>query len=211
MDKSKGKVAVNKILFILLVLTIFLQAAYFLQKERLNSGLTNSLNSIFSFSRGQNNRLSAEVDELSALIAEREASILELSRDKESFRSEVTDLKLQLAQFKRLLKQAGQEKNSFQARNEELAKEISGLKEDLRLYSGRISNKGEAKVALARRKKALSELRRRMSDLRVQARAQNKRITMVLGNQGYLFKEGKTTFSREDTIRLEKIVVIKGK
>ena len=206
---SRTKVAISKSILILLFVTIFLQAAYFLQKEWSISGLINSLGSRLSFVRGQNSQLMSELEQLASLIEEREVSLLELSRDKESFRSEVVDLKLQLAQFKRLLEQADKEKKDLQVKNEGLTKDVSSLKEDLRVWSGEISDQSEAKLVLARRTQSLKELRRRMSDLRTKARARIKTITMVLGNQGYLTKDGKTTYTGDDTIKLEKIVVIK--
>lgn len=220
---SSAKVAISKSIIVLLFVTIFFQAAYVLQKERLSlqeehsiSGLISSLGSKFSFVLGQNkqldsqnSQLKSELKELASLISEREDSLLELSRDKESFRTEVVDLKLQLAQFKRLLDQADKEKKDILVKNEGLTKNMSSLKEDLRIWSGEISNKGEAKLVLARRKQSLKELRTRMSDLRAEARKQIKTITMVLGNQGYLIKNGKTTYADDDTIKLEKIVVIK--
>jgi chromosome segregation ATPase len=206
---SRGKITVHKGVLALLLAVVFLQIAYFWQKERRSLGFISSVSNRFSFVNSQNRQLKAELEQLRGLIQEREESMLKISRDKEAFRSEVTDLKLQLAQFKRLLEQAEQEKKDFQVKNQDLNREISGLKEDLRLWSGEILEPSEAKPAFERRKLALRQLRKRISDLKRKTRQQVRTITMVLGNQGYLLKDGRSTYADEDTIKLEKIVVIK--
>jgi uncharacterized protein involved in tolerance to divalent cations len=120
---------------------------------------------------------------------------------------ELVQIKARLNETEKLLRQAQEEKKSFKEENAVLNKTIADLKEELRLWEGKIRSLDEKKLVTDKRSRSIREVRKRIRDLKIKAQREIDKIKMQLGNQGFVTKGGKSTFSREKTVQLEKIVV----
>jgi len=130
------------------------------------------------------------------------------AQEKEALTKEITTLKEQLVQINGLLNQAVQEKQALQTEKDSLFAELALLKEDLRLWEGKIDRLDERRMVVERRGKGMRELAKRLKTLRIKAQREIDTAKLALGNHGYMTKEGKNTFARDKVVELEKIVVI---
>ncbi len=106
-----------------------------------------------------------------------------------------------------MLDNAQKENKSLRDNNSALNVNIKKLQEEVRLWEGKIKNLDEKKMVLKRKAQSMQELNKRVNDLKTKAQKEIDAVKMQLGNNGYLTKNGKTTFSREKAVQLEKIVV----
>lgn len=133
--------------------------------------------------------------------------LVPVSYDKDTLMGELVQIKAKLAETQELLNNTTQENEALKEKNTALNKDVERLKEELRLWEGKINSLDEKKLVAEKRKQSIRELGRRIHQLKKKAQEEIDKIKMELGNQGFITKGGKTTFSREKIIQLEKIVV----
>lgn len=192
----------NKGVLILLVAAIVLAAFSIAYQHKIIRSLKRALSS------AQSERVSVDLGQLGDKLKDKKGTFVPVAYDKDTLMGELVQIKAKLAQTEDLLKQSQQEKESLREENAALNKTIAGLKEEVRLWEGKINSLDEKKLVLDKRNRSLKELRKRIWDLKVKAQREIDKIKMELGNRGFLAKGGKSTFSREKIIQLEKIVVI---
>jgi chromosome segregation ATPase len=132
---------------------------------------------------------------------------MELYKEKERSYIEVESIKSKLVKVEELLHQAQKEKKFAQQEQERLSSELAGLKEELRLWEGKIKDLSERKLVLGRKAASSKELAQRIWDLKVKTQQEVDRQELEAGNCGYIVKEGKPTFTRDKVIELKKIIV----
>jgi chromosome segregation ATPase len=130
-----------------------------------------------------------------------------MPRDKEVILAELQEVRAKLNKAEETIAEETRKKEILESQNQRLNREINSLKEELRLWEGKINNIDEKKLVLERRNRGTKELCQRIWDFKLKAQKEIDQIKMALGNQGYLTKTGKSTFSREKIVKLEKIVV----
>ncbi|MDD4954476.1 MAG: hypothetical protein PHP17_00335 [Candidatus Omnitrophica bacterium] len=138
---------------------------------------------------------------------DKKGTFVAVNYDKDTLMGELIQIKAKLAQTQEMLNAAKGENESLKQKNAALNDDINKLTGELRLWEGKITSLDEKKLVAERRTRCLKELGQRIRDLKVKAQQEVDKVKMELGNQGFITKGGKTTFSREKIIQLEKIVV----
>lgn len=186
------------VLYILLIfglfIIIFLVTHYFTllrEKGILQKALVSFENKMAEYKR--------EVD---LKEKELEEKISGLSEEKERLLKQISEIDEKLSQTQNLLAQMKQEK-------EKLSTENSILVEKTRKLEAQIYNLSEEKLELERRLSSLVELKRAMREVKL--KEYRKRIEevkkrnaegLLLGNRGYLIKDGKPTVHPKFIIRV---------
>lgn len=145
--------------------------------------------------------------DLGGKFKDKKGVFVAVNYDKDTLMGELVQIKAKLAETQDMLNAAKGENESLKEKNITLNQDIDKLKEELRLWEGRIASLDEKKLVAERRTRCLKELSQRIRDLKVKAQQEVDKVKMELGNQGFITKGGKTTFSREKIIQLEKIIV----
>lgn len=195
------KANMNKGVLILLISVIVLGAFLIIYQQRIIRSLKGAL------SGAQSERVSVDLGPLGDKLKGKKGTFVAVGYDKDTLMVELAQIKAKLNETEDLLRQAQEEKESLKEENAVLNKTVAGLKEELRLWEGKIKSLDEKKLVIEKRSQSIKELRKRIWDLKVKAQREIDKIKMQLGNQGFLTKGGKSTFSREKTVQLEKIVV----
>ena len=137
----------------------------------------------------------------------KEGTLAVVKKSEATIKLEMEELKVKLNQTEAQLDEANKQKEALQQENVNINGQLAALKEELRLWQGQINNLEEKKMVLERRAKGWKELKKRISDFNLKAQKELDRIKMELGNQGYITKQGKTTFSHKNIVELEKIII----
>ncbi|MFA5338188.1 MAG: hypothetical protein WC330_07635 [Candidatus Omnitrophota bacterium] len=195
------KANMNKGLLIFLIAAVVLGAFLIIHQQKIIRSLKRALSSTKS------ETVSVDLGQVGDKLKGKKGTFVAVSYDKDTLMVELAQIKAKLNETEKLLKQAQEEKESLKEENAVLNKTVADLKEELRLWEGKIRSLDEKKLVTDRRNKGIKELRKRIWDLKVKAQREIDKIKMQLGNQGFLTKGGKSTFSREKTVQLEKIVV----
>jgi len=191
----------SKGVLILLVSVIVLAVFLVIHQHKIIRSLKEALSS------AQNETVNVDLGPLGNKLKDKKGTFALVKYDKDTLMGELLQIKAKLAETEGLLRQAQQENESLKEENAALTGAIAGLKEELRLWEGKINSLDEKKLVIKKRNQSLRELSKRIWDLKTRAQREIDKIKMELGNQGFLTKGGKTTFSREKIIQLEKIVV----
>ncbi len=195
------KANLSKGLSIILVSAVVLGIFLIVHQQRIIKSLKEAL------SLGQSDKVSVDLGQLGGKLKSKNGVFVAASYDKNTLMGELVEMRARLKEAENLLQQAQLEKTSLKEENAKLSKTISDLKDELRLWEGKINSLDEKKLAMQKRSQSLKELRKRLWDLKIKTQQKIDKIKMQLGNNGFLTKAGKSTFSREKTIQLEKIVV----
>ncbi len=195
------KANMNKGVLILLISAIALGAFLIIYQQKIIRSLKRAL------SGAQSERVSVDLGPLGDKLKGKKGTFVAVGYDKDTLMVELAQIKAKLNETEDLLRQAQEEKESLKEENAVLNKTVAGLKEELRLWEGKIKSLDEKKLVIEKRSQSIKELRKRIWDLKVKAQREIDKIKMQLGNQGFLTKGGKSTFSREKTVQLKKIVV----
>ncbi|MCK9615254.1 MAG: hypothetical protein M0R48_07120 [Candidatus Omnitrophica bacterium] len=195
------KANMSKGLLIILISAIVLGAFLIVYQQKIIRSLRRALSSAPS------ERVSVDLGQLGDKLKGKKGAFVAVSYDKDTLMVELAQIKAKLNATEDLLKQAQEEKEFLKEENAALNKTVAGLKEELRLWEGKINSLDEKKLFTARRSQSIKELSKRIWDLKVKTQREIDKIKMQLGNQGFLTKGGKSTFSREKIVQLEKIVV----
>jgi chromosome segregation ATPase len=196
---KKGNV--NKGMLILLISATVLAVFLIIYQQK----IIRSLKAALSSSQGE--KISVDLGELGNKLKDKKGAFVAVNYDKDTLMGELVQIKAKLAETEGMLRQAQEEKSSLEEENAALNKTINGLKDELRLWEGKINSLDEKKLAVGKRKQSLRELNKRIWELKSRAQREIDNIKMELGNHGFLTKGGKSTFSREKTIKLETIIV----
>ncbi|MFA5008148.1 MAG: hypothetical protein WC546_02885 [Candidatus Omnitrophota bacterium] len=195
-----NKASANKGVLIFLIAAIVLGVFLIIHQQNIIGSLKRALNLVQNEASGTSLEQAGDKPN-----ARPRASVV--NNDKYALMAELTQIKAKLNEAEDLLKQAQQEKDSLKQENATLSNAVAGLKEELRLWEGKISSLDERKLVTQRRNQSVRELRKRIWDLKAKAQREIDIVKMQLGNQGFLSRGGKSTFSREKIVQLEKIVV----
>jgi len=193
-NTSKGVV-------ILLIAAIVLAVILVVYQHKIIRSLKRAL------SLAQGERVSVDLGQLGDKFKDKKGTLVAVNYDKDTLMGELIQVKAKLAEAESMLRQAQEEKESLKEENAALNKAVADLKEEVRLWEGKINTLDEKKLVIAKRSQSVKELRKRIWDLKVRAQREIDAVKMRLGNQGFMTRSGKTTFSREKIIQLEKIVV----
>jgi len=193
-NTSKGVV-------ILLIAAIVLAVILVVYQHKIIRSLKRALSS------AQSERVSVDLGQLGDKFKDKKGTLVAVNYDKDTLMGELIQVKAKLAEAEGMLRQAQEEKESLKEENAALNKAVADLKEEVRLWEGKINTLDEKKLVIAKRNQSVKELRKRIWDLKVRAQREIDVVKMRLGNQGFMTRSGKTTFSREKIIQLEKIVV----
>ena len=195
------KANINKGLLILLIAVIGLGAFLIIHQQKIIRSLKRALVSVPS------ETVSVDLGQAGDKLKGKKGAFVAVNYDKDTLMVELVQIKARLNETEKLLRQAQEEKRSFKEENAVLNKTIADLKEELRLWEGKIRSLDEKKLVTDKRSQSIREVRKRIRDLKIKAQREIDKIKMQLGNQGFVTKGGKSTFSREKTVQLEKIVV----
>lgn len=193
-NTSKGVV-------ILLIAAIVLAVILVVYQHKIIRSLKKAL------SLAQGERVSVDLGQLGDKFKDKKGTLVAVNYDKDTLMGELIQVKAKLAEAEGMLRQAQEEKESLKEENAALNKAVADLKEEVRLWEGKINTLDEKKLVISKRNQSVKELRKRIWDLKVRAQREIDAVKMRLGNHGFMTRSGKTTFSREKIIQLEKIVV----
>ena len=143
-----------------------------------------------------------EADFESAAIKEK------YSKEKAELENEMALLADDIRVLKDLLEKAQLANKDLTDDNIVLILEVSNLKEELRLWEGKINSIDEAKYVKTMRKSSIREVKKRIVKFRKEARERIDRINYILGNKGYLVQDGESTLSKESIERRKKMSVV---
>lgn len=167
--------------------------------------IIRSLKEVIQASEEQ--KIHVNLGSLEEKLKNKEGTLAVVKKNEATIKFELEELKAKLNQTEALLSEANKQKETLQQENAVMGEQLAALKEELRLWEGQINNLEEKKMVLERRAKGWKELKKRISDFKVKAQKEIDRIKMELGNQGYITKQGKTTFSLKNIVELEKIII----
>ena len=191
----------SKITLVLLIAAILGVAGVIVYQTR----IIRSLKEVIQASEEQ--KLHINLGSLEEKLNNKEGTLAVVKKSEAEIKFEIEELKAKLNQTVALLEEANKQKDALQQENASMGEQLAALKEELRLWEGQINNLEEKNMVLERRSKGWKELKKRISDFKRKAQKEMDRIKMELGNQGYITKEGKTTFSRKNIVELEKIII----
>ncbi|MDD4183518.1 MAG: hypothetical protein PHT53_06850 [Candidatus Omnitrophica bacterium] len=191
----------SKGVLILLISAIVLAAFLVIYQHKIIRSLKEALSST------QGETVNVDLGPLGDKLKDKKGAFVPVKYDKDTLMGELVQIKAKLNETEGLLRQAQQEKESLKEENATLIEAVDSLKKELRLWEGKINSLDEKRLVIGKRNQSARELSKRIWDLKTRAQREIDKIKMELGNQGFITKGGKTTFSREKTIQLEKIVV----
>ena len=201
----RAKVEVNRFILIMLLVMMVAGLFYFLNQLAKYYEKLNALQITLAESEKERVLLSKENE---VLITE-----------KASLNAEITGLSDTLGQLQGLLNQANVDKKALRDDITRMTAELTALKEDLRLWEGRINNLSETQFVLANKQRSAVELRKRINALKTRAQREIDQYKSQFGNHGFVIKEKQSTLIRDrikqfegkvDRIDLKKIIVKPG-
>jgi len=158
------------------------------------------------------NTVQRKVDEkekvIKVLFQEKERYLSELYKEKQRAYVEAENLRAKISSLEGLGSQATNQSNQ-QDENWRLRKEVAGLKEELRLWEGKIKSLQEKQLVLQKMVITKKTLAQRVKAIRGGFNKIMCYTPLLAGNSGYLVKDGKPTLGRNNAVELEKIVVEK--
>jgi chromosome segregation ATPase len=199
MDFKKRKN--NKITLVLLIAAILGVTGVIIYQ----TNIIRSLKEVIQASSEQ--KVHVNLGPLEEKLNNKEGTLVVVKKSQATIKFEMEELKAKLNQTEALLRDANEQKSTLQQENNNMSQQLAALKEELRLWEGQINNLEEKKMVLERRAKSLNELKIRIRNFKVKAQKEIDRIKMELGNQGYITKQGKTTFNHKNIVELEKIII----
>jgi len=123
-------------------------------------------------------------------------------------------LALQVTQLNQLLSTSETKNRELEELNRELRDKVLILKDEIRIWEGRIRNISELNTLKERKIKSNCQLRKNLFFLkqqlhhsRILAKKALNDLMSQLGNHGFLTKDGKSTFDKNKAIKLERIVI----
>jgi septal ring factor EnvC (AmiA/AmiB activator) len=150
---KKGNV--NKGMLILLISATVLAVFLIIYQQK----IIRSLKAALSSSQGE--KISVDLGELGNKLKDKKGAFVAVNYDKDTLMGELVQIKAKLAETEGMLRQAQEEKSSLEEENAALNKTINGLKDELRLWEGKINSLDEKKLAVGKRSK-LRELNKRI-------------------------------------------------
>jgi chromosome segregation ATPase len=196
--KKRENSQITLILFIVAILGVTGVVLY-------QTHIIRSLKEIIQVSEEQ--RLHVSLGSLEEKLNNKEGTLAVVKKGTAVIKIEMEELKVKLNQTEAMLRDANEQKGTLQQENDNMVHQLAVLKEEVRLWEGQINSLEEEKMVLERREMGLKELKKRIRDFKVKAQKKIDRIKMELGNQGYITKQGKTTFNQKNIVELEKIII----
>lgn len=195
------KASINKGVTVLLAIIVLLGIVFIVYQQKIITSLKEALTSASS------ETIKVDLGPLEEKLKSGKGTLVVVGKEKDAIMLELAEIKAKLKETQELLNQAQSENKILKEDNSVLKAKIEGLEDEIRLWEGKIKNLDEKKLVLRKRTQSIRELNKRVWDLKVKAQKEIDAIKLKLGNLGFLTKDGKTTFSREKTVQLEKIIV----
>ena len=129
------------------------------------------------------------------------------SEQKEALQTKIDEINSDISGLKQILEQIRQEKEIMKNERAELQTDLLKLREELRLHRGKINNLNEKKLVLKRRHESIKQLTERIRKIHKDNQKEIDQLKQEFGNNGYLVKNGTSTLTRQNIVKLKEIVV----
>ena len=160
--------------------------------------------------------LQAQLEAANSALVKANEDKTKLTTQRDELNAEINELNLKTKQLQELLNTSDSDKKALQTEIDALKSESAKIKEEIRLWEGKIGDLDEVDAIQAKRNKAAIELRQRIRELKRQAQDKIDKLKSEFGNKGYAIKQGQPTPSWEKDlvinaktrgIELKKIIV----